>query len=307
MADATLKAALNYVKLCLRSFMKICSIVMKKITTSDQLTKAEIFRNLHQRPGIFVVPNPWDAGSAKMLASLGFEALATTSAGLAFMLGKPDGEGVVTRDEALSNAQAIAAAVNIPISGDLENGYGDEPEACAETVLLAAKAGLVGCSIEDNAGHPANPIYEFELAVERVKAAVRAARSLPFPFVLTARAENLIYGRMDMKDTLRRLEAFADAGADVLFAPGLITREEIEAAVKTVSPKPLNVVMGLRGAAHSVDELGAMGVKRISIGSSLARAAYDGFYRAAQEIKAKGSFHYAENILSYDRINELFR
>ena len=280
---------------------------MEKIAAASQLVKAEVFRNLHQRPGIFVVPNPWDAGSAKMLAALGFEALATTSAGLAFMLAKPDGVGVVTREDALSNAKAIASAVNIPVSGDLENGYGDEPEACSETVLLAAEAGLVGCSIEDNTGRPADPIYDFDLAVERVKAAVSAARSLPFPFVLTARAENLIYGKMDLKDTLRRLEAFAAAGADVLFAPGLITREEIEAAVKTVSPKPLNVVMGLRGATYTVDELGAMGVKRISIGSSLARAAYDGFYRAAQEIKDKGSFRYAENIISYDFINEMFR
>ena len=276
-------------------------------TTNQQQVRAEIFRNLHQRPGIFVAPNPWDAGSAKMLAALGFEALATTSAGLAFMLGKPDGEGVVTREEALSNARDIAAAVSIPVSGDLENGYGDDPEACAQTVLLAAEAGLVGCSIEDNTGHAADPIYEFNLALERIKAAVRAARDCPFPFTLTARAENLIYGRMDMKDTLRRLEAFAEAGADVLFAPGLTTRDEIVTAVKAVSPKPLNVVMGLRGPAFTVDDLAEMGVKRISIGSSLARAAYDGFYNAAKEIYGKGSFTYAENIIGYDVINALFK
>lgn len=274
---------------------------------NDQPIKAEIFRNLHQRAGIFVCPNPWDAGSAKMLAGLGFEALATTSAGLAFMTGKPDGEGKVTREEALANAQAIAAAVDIPVSGDLENGYGDDPQVCAATVLMASKAGLVGCSIEDNTGNLHDPIYAFDFAVERIKAAVSAARSLSFPFVLTARAENLICGRIDLMDTLRRLEAFADAGADVLFAPGLKTREEIEMAVKAVAPKPLNVVMGLKGAPYSVSELGEMGVKRISIGSSLARAAYDGFYNAAKEIAGKGTFSYSDHIIPYDTINNLFK
>jgi 2-methylisocitrate lyase-like PEP mutase family enzyme len=274
---------------------------------NSQQQKAATFKNLHERAGIFVAPNPWDAGSAKMLSALGFEALATTSAGLAFMLGKPDGEGKVTRDEALANSKDIAGAVNIPVSGDLENGYGHEPEACAQTVLMAAAAGLVGCSIEDNTGNPADPIYPFELALQRVKAAVAAARSLPFHFTLTARAENLIYGRPDMKDTMRRLEAFADAGADVLFAPGLITREEITTAVRAVAPRPVNVVMGLRGPAHSVKDLEQMGVKRISIGSSLSRAAYGGFYTAAQEIKEKGTFSYANDIISYDFINDLFK
>jgi 2-methylisocitrate lyase-like PEP mutase family enzyme len=274
---------------------------------NSQQQKAAAFRHLHERAGIFVAPNPWDAGSAKMLSALGFEALATTSAGLAFMLAKPDGEGKITREEALANAQSIAAAVNIPVSGDLENGYGDDPEACAQTVLMAAAAGLVGCSIEDNTGNPNDPIYPFDLTVQRVKAAITAARSLPFHFTLTARAENLIYGRMDMKDTLRRLEAFADAGADVLFAPGLKTREEIETAVRAISPKPLNVVMGLRGPSFSVNELADMGVKRISIGSSLARAAYDGFYNAAKEIFTKGTFQYAQDIIPYDTINAFFK
>jgi 2-methylisocitrate lyase-like PEP mutase family enzyme len=273
----------------------------------SQQQKAAVFKELHERAGIFVAPNPWDAGSAKMLAALGFEALATTSAGLAFMLGKPDGEGKITREEALANSKDIAGAVNIPVSGDLENGYGHDPEACAQTVLMAAGAGLVGCSIEDNTGNPADPIYPFGLALQRVKAAVAAARSLPFHFTLTARAENLIYGRIDMKDTLRRLEAFADAGADVLFAPGLKTREEIETAVRTVAPRPMNVVMGLRGPTHSVPQLEDMGVKRISIGSSLARAAYGGFYNAAKEIKGKGSFSYANDIITYDFINDLFK
>lgn len=275
--------------------------------SKSQQQKAEIFKHLHERAGIFVTPNPWDAGSAKMLAGLGFEALATTSAGLAFMLGKPDGEGKITREEVLANAQSIVEAVDLPVSGDLENGYGDDPEACAHTVLMAAKAGLVGCSIEDNSGNPADPIYPFDLSVQRIKAAVSAARSLPFHFTLTARAENLIYGRMDMKDTLRRLEAFADVGADVLFAPGLKTREEIEAAVRAVAPKPINVIMGLRGPSFSVSELANWGVKRISIGSSLARAAYGGFYNASKEIFEKGTFEYAQNIIPYDDINAIFR
>jgi 2-methylisocitrate lyase-like PEP mutase family enzyme len=275
--------------------------------SEEQLIKGEVFRNLHQRAGIFVSPNPWDAGSAKMLASLGFEALATTSAGMSFTLGKPDGERVVTREEALANAKAIAEAVSIPVSGDLENGYGDDPADCAETVIQAGRAGLVGCSVEDHTGLADDPIYAFDLAVERVRAAVAAARSLPFPFTLTARAENLIHHRMDMKDTLRRLEAFAEAGADVLFAPGLKTREEIVTVVKAVAPKPLNVVMGLRGAVFSVSELAEMGVKRISIGSSLARAAYDAFFAAAKEIQTKGTFGYAQNIIPYDTLNALFR
>lgn len=206
--------------------------------SSKQFLMAETFKALHEREGIFVIPNPWDAGSAKMLAGMGFEALATTSAGLAFSLGKPDGEGGVTRDEALENARAIINAANLPVAADLENGYGDGPGACAETILRAASIGLVGGSIEDATGNMDAPIYTFELSVERIKAAVKAARSLPFHFTLTARAENLLHGHADLKDTLKRLEAFADAGADVLFAPGLNTKAEIEAVVKAVAPKP---------------------------------------------------------------------
>jgi len=273
----------------------------------SQLARAEAFAALHERPGIFVAPNPWDAGSAKMLASLGFEALATTSAGLAFSLGKPDGDRTVTRQDTLDNARIIVSATHLPVAADLENGYGDDPETCAETILLAAKAGLAGGSIEDATGRPGDPIYPFELAVERVKAAVKAARSLPFPFTLTARAENLIYGRPDLKDTIRRLEAFADAGANVLFAPGLTTRDEIAAVVKAVAPRPLNVVMGLNNADFSLDELAALGVKRISLGSSLARVAYGAFFRAAEEIRQKGSFGFATGTMSYGEINKLFR
>ncbi len=273
---------------------------------NTQQIRAEVFRKLHERAGIFVVPNPWDAGSAKMLASIGFEALATTSAGLAFSLGKADGAKAVTREETLSNARTIVAATELPVSADLENGYGDEPEACAETILLAAEAGLAGGSIEDATGRPEDPIYPFEFAVKRVKAAVQAARSLPYSFMLTARAENFLHGRPDLADTIRRLEAFADAGADVLYAPGLKTREEIEAVVKAVAPRPVNVVMGLNQAGFSLDDLAKLGVKRVSLGSTLARVAYGDFLRAAEEIIKKGSFEFAEGAVSYATINGLF-
>jgi 2-methylisocitrate lyase-like PEP mutase family enzyme len=271
-----------------------------------QAVKGEILQTLHRRQGIFVVPNPWDAGSAKLLAHLGFEALATTSAGLAFALGKPDGLGVVTRDEALANARVIVDATELPVSADLENGYGDEPWICAETILLAAGVGLAGASIEDATGNPADPIYSFELAVERVKAAAEAARSLSFPFALTARAENYLHGRADLGDTIRRLEAFAEAGADVLFAPGLTTAEEIGAVVRAVAPKPVNVIMGLSKGTLTLDELGALGVRRVSLGSSLARAAYGAFLHAAEEVRRHGSFTFAKDTVPYARFNEIF-
>ena len=272
-----------------------------------QQARAKAFRALHERPGIFVVPNPWDAGSAKMLASLGFEALATTSAGLAFSLGKPDGQGLITRKETLGNANTILAATSLPVAADLENGYGDDPETCAETILLAANIGLVGGSIEDATGRSEDPIYPFDLAVERIKAAAVAARSLPFSFTLTARAENLIYGRHDLKDTIRRLEAFANAGADVLFAPGLRTRDEIDAVVKAVAPRPLNVIAGLPNAGFSLNELSGLGVKRVSLGSTLARAAYGAFMRAAEEIRQKGTFNFASETIPYADLNTIFK
>jgi len=272
----------------------------------SKIKKAFAFKALHTQPGIFIMPNPWDAGSAKILAGLGFKALATTSAGLAFSLGKKDGYGAVTRAESLENARVIIEATDLPVSGDLENGYGDTPETCYDTILLAAAAGLVGGSIEDATGNPDNPIYPFELALERVQAAVKAAKSLPFPFTLTARAENLIHGRPDLKDTIRRLEAFADAGADVLFAPGLKTKEDVEAVVKAVVPKPVNVVLGLGAAGPSLDELAIIGVKRISLGSSLARAAYGSFLQAAEEIQQNGTFTFANGIAPYSRFNKLF-
>ena len=272
-----------------------------------QTTRAEAFKALHERPGVFAIPNPWDSGSAKLLAGLRFEALATTSAGFAFSLGKPDGAGAVSREETLGHARVIVEATSLPVSADLENGFGDEPETCAETMRLAADAGLVGASIEDATGRIEDPIYPFDLSLERVKAAVKSAREAPFPFMLTARAENFLHGRPDLKDTIRRLEAFADAGADVLYAPGLKTREEISAVVKAVAPKPVNVVMGLAGGSLSLDELADLGVKRVSVGSALARAAYGAFLRAAEEIRRVGSFTFAEEAVPYIKINALFK
>ena len=274
---------------------------------NSQSARAEAFRSLHDRPGIFAIPNPWDAGSASILATLGFEALATTSAGFAFSIGRPDAQGAIGRDETLANARAIVVATSLPVSADLENGFGDEPDACAETIRLAAATGLVGGSIEDATGRAGDPIYPYDLSIERVKAAVHAARSLPFPFVLTARAENLINGRPDLPDTIRRLVAFAEVGADVLYAPGLKTQEEIDAVVRAVAPKPVNVVMGLSGPSFSLEALASLGVKRVSVGSALARAAYGAFLQAAREVKQKGTFDFARTAVPYAEINAMFK
>jgi len=268
--------------------------------------RAEAFRQLHDRPGAFIVPNPWDAGSARLLESLGFEALATTSAGYAFSLGRPDAAAAVGREETLANVRAIVDATSLPVSADLENGFGDDPQACAETIRMAVAAGLVGGSIEDATGRPGDPIYPFALAVERVAAAVAAARALPFPYVLTARAENLITGRPDLTDTIRRLEAFAAAGADVLYAPGLTTRDAINSVVRAVAPKPVNVVMGLSGATFSLAELGDLGVKRVSLGSSLARAAFGALLRASREVRDSGTFTFSRDAMPYAELNALF-
>jgi 2-methylisocitrate lyase-like PEP mutase family enzyme len=272
---------------------------------SDQAEKAERFRALHARPGAFVIPNPWDAGTARILTSLGFEALTTTSAGLAFALGRPDGAGVVSRDEALANAKEIVDATDLPVAGDLENGYGPAPEAAALTIRLAAeKAGLVGGSIEDATGDPARPIFDFEHAVERVAAAAEAARALPFPFVLVGRAENFVHGRPDLDDTIRRLQAFEAAGADALFAPGLTKAEDIRTVCASVS-RPVNVVMGLKQGSFSVAELAALGVRRISVGSALSRAAIGAFVRAAREIREHGTFDFAKEAIPYAEANDL--
>lgn len=263
-------------------------------------------RDLHQGPGMLVLPNPWDAGSAKMLASLGFDALATTSAGLAFSLGRRDAEGAVSRTEALENARAIVAATDLPVAADLENGYGDAPQDCATTIRLAAEAGLVGGSIEDASGRAGQPIYEFSAALERVAAAVEAARALPFPFTLCARAENFLHGREDLDDTLRRLRAYADAGADVLYAPGLNRREQIVAVLEAVAPKPVNVLVGSPRLELSLDELEALGVKRVSLGSNLARVAFGAFHQAAQAL-ARRDLEATRVAMPFDRINDLFR
>jgi 2-methylisocitrate lyase-like PEP mutase family enzyme len=283
------------------------NVVSAEASMRDQEALGRAFRALHERPRIFAIPNPWDAGSAKMLEALGFEALATTSAGFAFSLGKPDAEGAVTRDETLENVRAIVTATSLPVSADLENGFGDDPAMCAQTIRLGAEAGLVGGSIEDATGRADAPIYPLDHAVERVRAAVAAARSLPFPFVLCARAENFLHGKRDLPDTLRRLVAFADAGADLLYAPGLRTREEIGEVVRAVAPKPVNVVMGLAGAAMSLAELEDLGVRRVSVGSSLARAAYSAFLRAAREIASEGTFTFAEQAVPFAQMNAMFK
>jgi 2-methylisocitrate lyase-like PEP mutase family enzyme len=269
-----------------------------------QAEKAAAFRALHARPGAFIIPNPWDAGTARMLAALGFEALATTSLGLANSLGRPDGAHAVSRAEVLENCRIIAAATDLPVNADLENGYADEPRAAAEMIRLAAEAGVVGGSIEDATGRPGQPIYDFSLAVERVQAAVEVARSLPVPFMLTARAENLLHGRLDLDDTIRRLQAFEAAGADVLYAPGLARREDIEAVVRAVG-RPVNVVMGLQGVQLSVAELSAIGVRRISVGSALYRTALGAFLRAAHEMKERGTFEFARDAASASEVTRL--
>ncbi len=272
---------------------------------ATQAEKANRFKALHERPGAFVIPNPWDAGTARILTRLGFEALTTTSAGLAFALGKRDGDGSIGRAEALGNARAIVDATDLPVAADLENGYGDSPKAAAETIRLAGEEiGLVGASIEDATGDPHRPIYDFPHAVERVAAAAEAARSFPFPFVFVGRAENFLHGHPDLDDTIRRLQAYEAAGADVLYAPGLITRDQIRAVCSALR-KPVNVVMGLKGASFSTDELASLGVKRISVGSALSRAALGGFFRAAKEIRDHRTFEFAREALPFAEAGDL--
>lgn len=269
-----------------------------------QAVKAHAFKALHERPGIFVIPNPWDAGSAKMLASLGYQALATTSAGYAFSQGKPD--GALSLDETLANVRAIVAATDLPVAVDLENGFSDDPAEAAKSLLRAAEAGAVGGSIEDATGRADAPIYCFEHAVARIEAAVAAVRTLPFPFILTARAENYLHGNPDINDTIRRLQAFAEAGADVLYAPGLRSAEEVLAVVRAVAPKPVNVLMS-GGLKLTVQELQEMGVRRISTGSALALAAFGEFFRAAEEIQQSGTFGFTAQSMPYAKANQFFK
>jgi len=263
--------------------------------TATRQEKFNVLRALHERPGAFIIPNPWDAGSAKILAALGFEALATTSAGCAFSRGYLDSAPEMTRDVILENAREIVEATALPVSADLQNGFGHSPDTCAETIRLAAIVGLAGGSIEDSTGDPQNPIYDFQLATERVAAAAEGAHASEF--LLTARAENFLHGRPDLDDTIRRLQSFSKAGADVLYAPGLSSLEAIRAVCASVS-KPVNVVMGLVGVTCSVEELAAAGVRRISVGGSFARAALGGLVRAAREVQEKGTFTYAADALA---------
>jgi 2-methylisocitrate lyase-like PEP mutase family enzyme len=260
-----------------------------------QSDKAERFRALHQGPGVFVIPNPWDAGSARILAGLGFQALATSSAASANTLGRRDGQA--TREEALAMARAIVTATDLPVAADLEKGFGDSPTVVAETIRLAAAAGLVGGSIEDATGDKDKPLFDLGHATERVAAAAEAARALPFPFTLTARAENFGRGRPDLDDTIKRLQAFERAGADVLFAPGLPDLAAVRAVCAAVT-KPVNFMVGIKGKSFTVAELAAAGVRRISLSTSLYRAAVTGLLAAAREVKEKGTFGYLDRAVT---------
>jgi len=257
----------------------------------SQLEKAKAFRALHERPGAFIIPNPWDAGTAKLLAAMGFEALATTSLGLANMLGS----SAVSLDAILANARAIAEATPLPVSIDLENCGAHEPKRAAEAIRRAAEVGAVGGSIEDSTGDRERPIYDFSLAVERVQAAVEAARALPFPFTLTARAENLLHGRNDLDDTIKRLQAFEAAGADVLYSPGVHDLATIKTVVASVG-KPFNLVMGFADPTLTLPQLSAAGVKRVSVGGAMSRFALAAFLKSAREMKDGGSFTYVKDM-----------
>jgi len=263
--------------------------------------KGQRYRALHAREGAFLLPNPWDAGTAWLLQSLGFEALATTSAGYAFSMGRRD--YALGREEMIAHVAALSAATELPLNADLENGFGDEPETAAETIRMAAEAGAAGGSIEDATGRGDDPIYEKNLAAERIYAAAEAAKGLKARFTLTARCENYLHGRQNLNDTIERLQAYQEAGADVLYAPGLKRREEIATLVAAVD-RPVNVLMGTPGLDR--DALAAMGVKRISVGSALARAALTGFLRAAREMREQGTFGFAEEAISYQEISEMF-
>jgi len=270
-----------------------------------QAERARMFRALHERPGIFIMPNPWDAGTAKLFASLGFEALATTSLGLANALGRVDGALAISREELIANCRAIASATELPVNADLENGYADDPGEAATIFKLAADAGIVGGSIEDASGDPTKPVYDFNLAVERVAAAAETAHALPFPFTLTARAENFLHGRRDLDDTVRRLQAFAAAGADVLYAPGLRDLETIRQVVAAVG-KPLNVVMSAADPELTAQQLAGVGVKRISVGGALSRLAYAAIRDAAVAMREGGTFQWVRDTMPTQDLKAIF-
>jgi 2-methylisocitrate lyase-like PEP mutase family enzyme len=269
---------------------------------SSQREKYERLKTLHAQDKAFVIPNAWDAGSARLLESLGFEAVATTSAGYAYSKGKRDSIAGLSREELLVNAAEIAAATGLPVSADLEDGFGVTPEICAQTIRLASERGLVGGSIEDATGDPASPIYNIDQSVERIQAAAEAAENLPF--LLTARAENYLWGKPDLDDTIKRLQAFSEAGADVLYAPGLPDIAAIRTVCAAVD-KPVNVVMGLQGSTYTVDALSEAGVRRISVGGSFARAALGALMRAAEEVRTHGTFTYAADAIPDAVVSQL--
>lgn len=270
----------------------------------SQAEKIATFRALHEDNGIFVIPNPWDEGTARLLATLGFKALATTSAGMAFSLGLP--EGRIDLESVLAHCRTIVAATELPVSADMENGFADAPADVAKIIPQAAATGLAGCSIEDFSGHSDKPIYDFGLTVERVAAAVEATRALPGDFILTARAENYLHGRRDLEDTIRRLQAFEEAGADVLYAPGLNRLEDIKSLCSSVG-KPVNVVMGLPGVTFGIEDLAKAGVKRISVGSAFSRLAFGAVLSAAREILDQGTFTFAKDAAGFTQLEEIFR
>jgi 2-methylisocitrate lyase-like PEP mutase family enzyme len=274
------------------------------MTGESQIEKANRFRELHDRPGAFVIPNPWDVGSAMLLAGLGFEALATSSAGSANALGRRDGG--LSRSEALAHARSIVDSTDLPVSADLENGFGDAPETVAETVWRAAEAGLVGCTIEDSTGHQDRPLYDLGFAVERITAAAEAARELPFPFVLTARAHNFLYSEPSLEDTIIRLQAYESAGADVLFAPGLPDLTAVGAVCSALS-KPVNFMAGIKGKSFSVQDLAAAGVRRISLATSLYRAAMTALLEAVREVMDTGRFEFLDRCLTTTDLNRIMR
>jgi 2-methylisocitrate lyase-like PEP mutase family enzyme len=286
-----------------RSFRALSSLVYYRCAMRTQSEKGITFRELHQRESAFIIPNPWDIGTARLLARLGFEALATTSAGYAFSIGRRD--NTVGRDKMMTHVREIVSATDLPVSADLENGFGDDPETVAETIRLAAAAGLVGGSIEDSTTRRDDPIYKLERAVERVCAAAEQARSLPFPFTLTARAENYLFGRNDLDDTIKRLQAYQEAGADVLYAPGLASKDDIASVVKSLD-RPVNVLMGLAGVRLTLAELSELGVKRVSVGSVLSRVALGAFLRAAEEMRDHGTFTFGDDTVSFRDISKMF-
>jgi 2-methylisocitrate lyase-like PEP mutase family enzyme len=268
-----------------------------------QAEKGAVFAELHRQDGTFLIPNPWDVGSARLLAHLGFEALATSSAGYAFSIGKPD--NAVGREAMLAHAAVVAAATDLPVSIDLENGFGDAPEIVAETIRLATQTGAVGGSIEDATERADNPLYDRALAVERIRAAAEVAHNLSFPFMLTARAENYLVGKPDLKDTIERLQLYQEAGADVLYAPGLTNKDDIATLVSSVD-RPVNLLLGLKGVNLTMIDVAALGVKRVSVGSGLARCALGAFIAAARDMRRHGTFSFADEAVEFRTLNSIF-